>query len=486
MVRKYDLWVGGEWQPTFSGEAITRTAPADGKEIAAYAAGDARDVDVAVRAARQAFDSGVWSHLAGAQRATILNRWADLMLSKLDDLSLIEAEEAGKPIKAARGELEYSIDLTRYAASLAWEIPGRVQNHSGLDKLGLATYEPRGVVGMILPWNFPAVCLFQKLPYALAAGCVAVIKPAEFTSGTTLEVAALAHEAGVPAGIINVVSGKGSVVGRALVEHDDVDMISFTGSTVVGREIAQQAGARLKHVALELGGKGANIVFADADLEAALDGALAGFTINKGEECCAGSRLLLQDSIAPEFLRRLVEKAQAVRVGAPREEGAEMGPLIHARQLERVEAYVASGVKEGARLLTGGRRLTDGTKRDGCFFPPTVFTDVTPDMTIFREEIFGPVVSVITFKSVEDAIAIANQTKYGLANGVWTRDINKAMTVARRIRSGTVYVNTYLETIPQLPFGGMKESGKGRENGREGLLEFMETKAIFMKIAASA
>lgn len=486
MVRRYDLWVGGEWRPTASGEVLTRTAPADGKEIAAYAAGNAQDVDAAVRSARQAFESGVWSHLAGAQRAATLNQWAELMQAKLDDLSRIEAVEAGKPIKAARGELEYAIDLTRYAASLAWEIPGRVQNHSGLDKLGLATYEPRGVVGMILPWNFPAVCLFQKLPYALAAGCAAVIKPAEFTSGTTLEVAALAHEAGVPAGIINVVSGKGPVVGRALVEHDDIDMISFTGSTSVGREIAQHAAARLKHVALELGGKGANIVFADADLEAALDGALAGFTINKGEECCAGSRLLLQDTIAPEFLRRLVEKAQAVRVGPPLEEGAEMGPLIHARQLERVEAYVASGVKEGARLLTGGRRLTDGAKRDGCFFPPTVFADVTPDMTIFREEIFGPVVSVLTFKSVEDAITLANETKYGLANGVWTRDINKAMTVARRIRSGTVYVNTYLETIPQLPFGGMKESGKGRENGKEGLLEFMETKAIFMKIAASA
>lgn len=483
MKRAYDLWIDGEWRAAASGDVVTRTAPSDGTEIAAFALGNETDIDAAVRAARRAYDSGVWSEMPGSGRAAILNKWADLMLAKVDELSRIEAEEAGKPFKAAKGELEYSIELTRYAAALAWEIPGRVQSHSGLDKLGLATYEARGVVGMILPWNFPAVCLFQKLPYALAAGCATVIKPAEFTSGTTLEVASLAHEAGVPAGIINVVSGKGSVVGRALVEHAGIDMISFTGSTAVGRDIAQQAGARLKHVALELGGKGANIVFADADIDAALEGALAGFTINKGEECCAGSRLLVEESIAPAFIARLAEKAKAIRVGSPSDEGTEMGPLIHQRQLERVEAYAEKGVKEGARLVTGGKRLTEGSFGKGCYFPPTIFADVTPEMTIFKEEIFGPVVSVMTFRTAEEAIRIANDTCYGLANGVWSKDINKAVTVARRVKSGMVYVNTYLETIPQLPFGGMKESGKGRENGREGLLEFMETKAIFVKLS---
>ena len=484
--RIYDLWIDGAWRAATPREAMTRLSPADGTEIAAFSAGNAADVAEAIGAARRAHDNGVWRDLPGSQRAAILLRWAELIQAKTEHLARIEADEAGKPIKAARGEIEYSIDLCRYAASLAWEIPGRVQSHSGPDKLGLATYEPRGVVAMILPWNFPAVCLFQKLPYALAAGCVAVIKPSEFTSGTTLEVAALAHEAGIPAGVINVVTGTGAVVGKALVEHDDIDMISFTGSTRVGRDIARQAGASLKHVALELGGKGANIVFADADLDAAIEGALAGFTINKGEECCAGSRLLIEESIAREFLTRLVKKAEAVRVGPPSDADANMGPLIHPGQLERVDSYVKSGIREGARLLTGGARLTDAGRQIGCYYPPTVFADVTPEMTIFREEIFGPVVGVTTFRTVEEAIQIANDTAYGLANGVWTRDINKALLVSRLIRSGTVYVNAYLEPRPLLRCGGMNNSGKGRENGRDGLLEFMESKAIFVKLGRIA
>lgn len=481
-MRRYDLWISGEWVPAHSREQVLRHSPGNGEAIASFALGDADDVQRATAAAQKAFSSGVWSGLPGAQKSAVLNKWADLLQAKAADLSNIEAMEAGKPVRAARGEIDYSIELLRYAASLAWEIPDRAMTNCGLDKLGLVAHEPRGVVAMILPWNFPAVTLFQKLPYALAAGCATVIKPSEFTSGTTLEAAALAQAAGIPAGMINVVTGTGAAVGQALVEQTGIDMISFTGSSRVGREIARQAGGQLKHVALELGGKGANIIFADANMDAAIDGALAGFTINKGEECCAGSRLLLEESIADEFLARLVARTKALRIGRPDDEASDMGPLIHDGQLARVAEFVECGKREGARLLTGGRRLDGPEFSKGSFFAPTIFTDVTADMAIFREEIFGPVVSVVTFRSAEDAIRIANDTVYGLANGVWSRDINKAITVARKIRSGTVYVNAYLETIPQLPFGGMKESGKGRENGKEGLLEFMETKAMYIKL----
>jgi betaine-aldehyde dehydrogenase len=355
--------------------------------------------------------------------------------------------------------------------------------HSGPTKLGLVTHEPCGVVGMILPWNFPAMTLFQKLPFALAAGCASVIKPSEFTSGTALETAFLAEEAGVPKGMINIVTGTGPDVGEPLASHADIDMISFTGSSRVGKLIAHHAADVVKKVALELGGKGANIVFADADLEAAVEGALAGFTINQGEECCAGSRLLIEETIAQDFLNRLVERARQVKIGLPADEATEMGALIHEQHVERVLGYVEKGRREGARLLTGGERLTQGGLDKGCFVAPTIFAGVTPDMTIFREEIFGPVVSVVTFRTVEEAIRIANDTIYGLANGVWSRNVDKAMLVSRGIRSGTVYVNCYLETLPQLPFGGIRESGLGRENGIDGLLEFMHVKATFLKLA---
>ncbi|AGT08892.1 aldehyde dehydrogenase family protein [Paracoccus aminophilus] len=318
--------------------------------------------------------------------------------------------------------------------------------------------------------------------WRLAAGCSVVIKPSELTSGSTLALIRLAEEAGLPAGVVNVVTGEGKTVGEAMSAHPGIDMMSFTGSTAVGRQIASRAAERIRPVTLELGGKGANIVFADADLNAAVEGAVAGFTINKGEECCAGSRLLVEESIAEEFGRRVAERAARLRLGTGEDD--EVGPLISEPQMERVLGYIASGLAEGATLPCGGARVTEGALGKGNYVAPTVFAGGRPEMRIVAEEIFGPVTTILTFKDTAEAIRIANATGYGLANGVWTSDLDRAMAVIRQLRSGTTYVNTYLETLPQLPFGGVKESGLGRENGSEGLDEFLETRAAFIKLKA--
>ncbi|MES2433443.1 MAG: aldehyde dehydrogenase family protein [Pseudomonadota bacterium] len=481
----HDPWIDGQAVETTTFERIIRTSPADGGEIASIALSTVATVDAAVAAARRSFTAGLWADLPGSERAKILNRFADLMERDLEALAVLEAIEAGKPIRAARGETGWGIELVRYAASLAWNLTGKLFADAGPNSMGMVIHRPRGVIGLVLPWNFPIVCLLQKLPYALAAGCSVVVKPAELTTGTTLLIARLLKEAGLPDGVMNVVTGKGNVAGEALSTHAGVDMMSFTGSTAVGRRIAGHAAQKLRPVALELGGKGANIVFADADLDAAVEGAVAGFTINKGEECCAGSRILVEASIAEEFAKRVARRAEQINIGAPQAEATEMGPLVSEAQLEKVLHYIASGIKDGARLLTGGHRLTGESFAKGHFVAPTVFADVRPDMSIVQEEIFGPVTAIIPFTTVSEAIRIANDTTYGLANGLWTSDLNKAMEVIRALDSGTIYVNTYLETMPQLPFGGLKDSGLGKENGIEGLMEFMNTKAAFIRLKAS-
>ena len=481
-MRAYHNWIGGASVPPSGKTTLTRQSPFDGRELASFALGDADDVDQAVRAARTALDDAGWRDIGGSGRAKLLNRWAELMQAKASELADIEADEVGKPITAARGEIDYGIDVVRYAASLAWSIQGKLMSDEGPDKLGIVLHDPKGVVGLITPWNYPFVCLMMKLPYALAAGCTVVVKPSELTSGTTLEIAALAIEAGIPSGVFNVVTGTGAAVGEALTGHGGINMVSFTGSSAVGKHIARRAADTMKRVSLELGGKSANIVCADADLDAAVEGALLGFTINQGEECCAGSRLFLERSIAEEFLGKLVERVKAVRVGDPRDEATEVGPMISAAHLDRVLAYIEKGKSEGARVMVGGGRLTNGEYARGLFVAPTVFVDVTSDMAIYREEIFGPVVGVVTFDTVDEAIELANGSAYGLAGGVWTASLDKAIGMVRRLRTGMIYVNCYLQTIAQLPFGGMKESGFGRENGSEGLMEFLEVKAAFAKL----
>ncbi|WP_322054477.1 aldehyde dehydrogenase family protein [Paraburkholderia bannensis] len=482
MTRRYELFVDGKWTAASTGQFIDRVSPAHGEILASFSAGSAEDLSNAVAAARARFDDGSWSRLPGAARAALINKWASLIERDLEKLAKIEAEEVGKPIRYARAEVGGSVDLARYAASLAWQLSGNAYTNLGDDKLGLVTREARGVVGMIVPWNFPLVTLFQKLPFALAAGCTTVIKPSELTSGTALEVAALAKEAGIPDGVINVVTGTGTAVGEAMSTHRDVDMISFTGSTVVGKQIAKNAADTVKHVALELGGKAANVVFADADLDAALDGVLFGTILNQGEECVAGTRLLIEESVADDFVRNLVERAKKVVVGLPLDEKTDVGALIHEQHMNKVLDYIRIGKEEGAQLAVGGNRVTANGLENGFFVDTTIFTNVTPQMRIFREEIFGPVLTVTTFKTVDEAVALANDTNYGLGNGLWTKDIDKAIAVSQRLRSGTVFVNTYLESAPQMPFGGFKESGVGRENGLDGLLEYTEVKSTFVKL----
>jgi acyl-CoA reductase-like NAD-dependent aldehyde dehydrogenase len=452
--------------------------------IAAAAAGTADDVDEAVAAARAAFDRGPWTTLSGAGRAEVLARLADLMQRDSELLARCEAEEAGKPITATRTEIGMCTTLTRYAASLAWGLSGRLISEAGSDKLGLVIQQPHGVAGLIVAWNYPALCLMQKLPYALAAGCAVVIKPSEFTAGTTVMIARLATEAGVPPGQLNIVIGTGEVVGEAITSHPGIDMVSFTGSSKVGRRVAARCAENGKHCTLELGGKGANIIFGDANIERAVEATYQGFTFNKGEECCSSARILVEQSIAPSFTEKLVARCGRARLGMPLDEGTDMGPLIHQQHMDRVLGYIEKGRDEGARVLTGGQRATAPGLERGLFLGPTLFDRVNRKMTIFREEIFGPVACILPFNSLDEAVDLANDTEYGLANGVWTADIDKALTVMRRLRSGMVYVNTYFESLPQLPLGGMKASGTGHENGPEGLQEFLQTRSAFIKINA--
>lgn len=482
MTRHYQHWINGQWQAPSTGKTTSRTSPAHGELLAEFADGSAADLDKAVQVARAKFDDGSWSGLPASERAKMLEKLAALIDRDAEKLSRIEAEEVGKPIKLARGEIGWSAELTRFAAALAWQIPGNAHSHNGPDALGLVTREPRGVIGMIVPWNYPMVTLFQKLPYALAAGCTVVVKPSELTSGTALELAQLVSEAGIPDGVFNVVTGFGKEVGEAMSKHAGIDMVSFTGSTVVGKRIAANASDTVKPVALELGGKSPMVVFADADLEAALDGVLFGFTLNQGEECVCGGRLIIEKSIANEFVSRLVKRAQKLRIGLPLDEATDIGSMIHEQHFNKVMELIRSASDEGATLRIGGEPVKTAGLEQGYFVPPTIFSDVRPDMRIFREEVFGPVLAVTTFDTVDEAVALANDTSYGLAGGVWSKNIDKAIGVSRRIKAGTVWVNTYFESAPQMPFGGVKQSGVGRENGLEGLLEFMNVKSTFVKM----
>jgi betaine-aldehyde dehydrogenase len=483
-MRRYAHWIDGRPTDGNSGNQIVRTSPAHGEALAAFAVGDAVDVDRAARAAAAAREE--WAGLTGIERAGHLTALADLMMENRAPLAEIEAEEAGKTIRDAMGEIAHAATLTRYAASLAWEIPGRAQSHHGATALGLVTYEARGVVGMITPWNFPAVTLFQKLPYALAAGCTVVIKPSEMTSGTTLEIARLAIDAGIPNGVINVVTGKGSVVGSAMIEHPLVDMISFTGSTRAGMEIGAACARLVKRVGLELGGKAANVVFADADIDDALDGVLFGTILNAGQECVAGTRILVERRIAKDFTEALAERAKKLRVGMPLDPEADLASVIHEGHMHSVLGHIELARREGAKVAVGGGRKSDGDFGKGFFVQPTILADVAPSMTYFREEVFGPVASITPFDTVDEAVRLANDTTYGLGNGLWTKDVDKALQVSKRLKSGTVWVNTYLDGAPQMPFGGYKSSGLGRENGMEGLTEFMDVKSTFIRLGKRA
>ncbi len=473
-IREYKNLINGEWVDSSNGEVMERRSPATGEIVSKIAVGTEADVQKAIKVANEAFKNGPWPRMSGMERARVLNRLALLVKENADYLARIEVEEVGKPIRMAKGDIEGCVGLIEYAAGLAQQLHGDTHTNLGTKHTGLVIKEPVGVVGMITPWNFPGLIFCQKMPFALAAGCTIVTNPSVFTSGTTLEISRLAEEAGVPKGVVNIVTGRGGKIGQALVDSPDVHFISFTGSTGVGKEIIERSAKNVKKVSLELGGKGANIVFADSDFEDAIDGALFGIFNNQGEVCVSNSRLIIEDSIADKFLEKLVEKAQKLKVGNPLEADTDMGALIHEKHMQSVLNYIEIGKKEGAKLLTGGERI--GTS--GYFVQPTIFDQVSRDMRIFQEEIFGPVLSVTRFNTVEEAIELANDSEFGLANAVWTKDLDKALIVSRAIQSGMVYVNTMNDSAVQLPFGGYKASGYGREMGKTAVEEYTEVKSI--------
>ena len=457
-------------------EYIARENPATGQPLSEYGAGGVEEINEAVRAARAAFNSGVWSDLDGMARFRIMMAVAAKVREHFDELAAIEAAEVGKPLRVGQDDITGALGQIEFAASLAASAHGDIHTNLGPDFTGLLIREPIGVVGVIVPWNFPLGILCQKAAYAIAAGCTVVIKPSEFTSGTAVRFAELALEAGLPAGVLNVVTGDGRA-GQALAEHMDVDMITFTGSTATGKRVLEASKGNLKKTSLELGGKSAQIVFEDADLDDAIEGVLFGVTFNAGECCVCGARLLVQDSIADEFTARLTARAAEMRVGAG-DADADFGALIHENHLNNVLKAVDRAREQGGNVVIGGERLTGPGYDGGAFVGPTIVADVAPSMDIFQQEVFGPVLTVTKFRDVAEAVELANGVEYGLGNTIWSKSIDTALDVTRQLKSGTVWVNTSIDGSPQLSFGGYKASGYGREMGRLGLEEFCQVKTV--------
>ncbi|WP_033289275.1 aldehyde dehydrogenase family protein [Amycolatopsis jejuensis] len=470
--------IDGEDVEALAGDRFSRTSPAHDTVVTSYPRADADDVDRAARAARRAFDEGPWPKLAAVDRSRVLLRVAALIRRDAAALARLEVLESGKPIDQALGEVATAAELWDYAAALARHAHGDAHNTLGEDVLAMVLREPVGVVAMITPWNFPLLIVSQKLPFALAVGCTAIVKPSELTPGTTVALAGLLREAGLPDGVVNVVTGAGGI-GSAMTCHDAVDMVSFTGSTEVGRAVASAAGQRLKKAELELGGKNPQIVCADADLDAALDAVVFGVYFNAGECCNSGSRVLVDRRIAADFQAAVIRRSKEVPVGDPLDPATRIGAITSQEQLDTIERYVAEGTAAGASLALGGSRLPTPT---GRFYHPTVFTDVRREMSIAREEIFGPVLSMLTFSSLDEAVSIANDTVYGLSAGIWTSDVNAALTASRTLRAGTIWVNRWMDGYPELPFGGFGASGLGRELGRHAIGEFTETKTVQLQV----
>ena len=470
--------------PVDPDRVVTRHDPATGRLVARVAAGSVQDADRAVAAARRAFDEGDWPRRPGAERAAVLRRFAALVAADADALAELDSEEVGKPLRFARADVAGAVANIEYAASLAHTLHGESWTDYDPDVIAYTVHEPAGVAALIIPWNFPALILSQKLPFALAAGCTTVIKPSELTSSSAARMVELAIEAGVPSGAVNLVTGLGADVGARLVEHPDVDVISFTGSTVTGRAVARAAADTVKRVGLELGGKAANVVFADADLDEAAESTVFAAFFNQGECCVAGARLLVQRDVQEAFLERVVALTERLVTGAPTDPASDIGPLIHATHLSKVITYVEEARRAGARIVTGGARpATAPQDGSGHYLAPTIIADVGADAPIFQQEVFGPVLTVTAFDDAEDAIRLANATSYGLSHALWTTDLATAHRVARRLRSGTVWVNTNVDGTPAIAFGGMKASGVGREVGREGLAEFLELKSVQVRTA---
>ena len=477
--RDFAALIDGELVGVAQRDVIERRSPAHGAVVSRYPAATPADLRQAIAAARREADRGTWRRMSGAERARIVGRVARLIEQRKEELGLIESLEVGKPISGVVREIGGSVALWDFAATLARRSDGDLYDQLGGDSLGLVFREPVGVVGMITPWNYPLLIVSQKLPFALAAGCCAVVKPSEMTSGTALRLGELLIEAGVPPGVVNIVAGDGPGVGQALCESAGTDMISFTGSTRVGREIGTICGRMLKRVSLELGGKSAQIVCADADLERAAERVAFGVSRNAGQACVSGSRLLVEEAVADRFIANVTERVHRIRVGDPLDPETEMGPLVSEAQRHRVQGYVQAGIADGA---TYSARPDPALPAQGFFVQPGVFTGVRPTMSIAQEEIFGPILSVMRFSGIDEAIALANGTAYGLSAGLWTRDMDKAFAIGRALSAGTVEINTYMAGAPELPLTGHKQSGLGHEKGSYAIEEFTRLKTLQIQL----
>ncbi len=477
--KPWSMLIDNKWCSAASGETFEVIDPSTEELLAKVASGDSGDVDAAVRAARRAFDSSEWSRMSARERGRCLYRLAGLVDKHREELAELETRNNGKPISETRGaDLPLVIDCLEYYAGLADKIEGDVIPVSG-PFLNYVLREPVGVVGQIIPWNFPLLMAAWKLGPALATGCTVVLKPAEQTPLSALRLGELIVEAGFPPGVVNIVPGFGETAGQAVAMHPDIDKVAFTGSTVVGKLIMEYAArSNLKKVSLELGGKAPNIVFADADVDAAVDGAVRGIFFNQGEVCCAGSRLFLEKPVHDEFLEKFKTRAEALVVGNPLDPKTQMGAQVSKEQFDRILGYVETGKREGGRLVTGGKPAAS----KGYFMKPTIFADVSNDMTIAREEIFGPVVATLPFEGLEDAITQANSTIYGLSAGIWTRDIGKAHRLAKEVRAGTVWVNCFNHFDAGSPFGGFKQSGIGREMGKYAVELYTQVKSVWIPL----
>jgi len=480
--RRYQMLVGGRSVEAASGKTIKRESSVHpGLIVGEWPEASRDDVEQAIIAARKAFDEGPWPRLSAKERAGFMYAISAKIREHVEELALIESLEVGKTLAGARGEMQHAADLWHFAAGLVRALEGTTHNEMGENAIGLVLREPIGVVGIVTPWNYPLVIGSERMPWALGAGCTVVIKPSEFTSGSTLRLGELAREAGLPDGVLNVVSGYGNPAGQVLAEHPMTDMIAFTGSQRVGRQIGAFAAPTIKRVGLELGGKGPQVVFADADLDAAADQVSGSIFGNQGQTCIAGSRLIVEKSVAKAFVDRLAGIAAKVAVGDPLNADTNVGALINPAQLEKVESYVAAGRAAGAEMVIGGDRIGSG----GLFYTPTIFTGVRPDMSIVRDEIFGPVLAVQTFETRAEAIAMANDTIYGLSAMVWSLDINNALQTIRGIRAGRCWVNGTREGVAEMPIGGYKQSGQGRELGFKGFDEYSEFKNIYVNLSVS-
>lgn len=476
------MLIGGNWVEAVSGKTFESYDPSTGEVLARVAEGAAEDIDLAVKAARAAFEKGAWPKMSPAQRGKLLWKLADLVEQHNEELAQLETLDNGKPIMTSRkGDIPAVAAMFRHYAGWADKISGNTLPLSAPEPDRFFAYtrrEPVGVVGQIIPWNYPLVMASWKLAPALAAGCTVVLKPAEQTPLTALRLGELILDAGFPAGVVNVVPGFGESAGAALAAHPDVDKIAFTGSTEVGRLIAQAATGNLKKVSLELGGKSPNVVFADADLERAIPGSAAAIFYNQGQSCTAGSRLFVQKNVFDRVMEGLAAETKKFKLGPGIDPANNQGPVVSKEQLDRITGYLDSGKRDGAKAVVGGRKLD----LRGYFVEPTVLVDVKPEMKVVREEIFGPVVTAIPFDDPDDVLSFANNTVYGLAAAVWTRDISKAHQLAARLKAGTVWINCYNVFDPVLPFGGYKQSGWGREMGYEAIQLYTEVKSVCTRI----